>query len=62
MGFVVHIKGEKSHDIIDEAMTVLENLSHRGASGADEHTGDGAGIMMQLPHAFFSTRMPGFGV
>lgn len=53
MGFVAHIKGEKSHDIIDDAMTVLENLSHRGASGADENTGDGAGIMVQIPHEFF---------
>ncbi len=53
MGFVVNIKGEKSHAIIDEALTVLENLSHRGASGADENTGDGAGIMIQIPHEFF---------
>ena len=53
MGFVVNIKGEKSHDIIDEALTVLENLSHRGASGADENTGDGAGILIQIPHDFF---------
>ncbi|HEY8875687.1 MAG TPA: hypothetical protein VIM32_03445 [Desulfosporosinus sp.] len=53
MGFVVNIKGEKSHDIIDEALTVLENLSHRGASGADENTGDGAGILTQIPHNFF---------
>ena len=53
MGFVVNIKGVKSHDIIDEALTVLENLSHRGASGADENTGDGAGILTQIPHDFF---------
>ena len=53
MGFVVNIKGEKSHDIIDEALTVLENLNHRGASGADENTGDGAGILIQIPHDFF---------
>lgn len=53
MGFVVNIKGMKSHDIIDEALTVLENLSHRGASGADENTGDGAGILIQIPHEFF---------
>ncbi|MDQ7093114.1 glutamate synthase large subunit [Desulfosporosinus sp. PR] len=53
MGFVVNIKGEKSHAIIDEALTVLENLSHRGASGADENTGDGAGITVQIPHDFF---------
>lgn len=53
MGFVVNIKGTKSHDIIEEALTVLENLSHRGASGADENTGDGAGILVQIPHDFF---------
>jgi glutamate synthase (ferredoxin) len=53
MGFVVSIKGEKSHDIVDDALTVLENLNHRGASGADENTGDGAGIMVQIPHDFF---------
>jgi glutamate synthase (ferredoxin) len=53
MGFVVNIKGEKSHDIIDQALTVLENLSHRGASGAEENSGDGAGIMVQIPHDFF---------
>ena len=53
MGFVVNIKGQKSHEIVDEALTVLENLSHRGASGADENTGDGAGIMIQIPHDFF---------
>ena len=53
MGFVVNIKGARSHDIIDEALTVLENLSHRGASGADENTGDGAGILIQIPHDFF---------
>jgi len=53
MGFVVNISGVKSHDILDQALTVLENLSHRGAQGADENTGDGAGILLQLPHAFF---------
>ncbi|MGC7872807.1 glutamate synthase large subunit [Desulfosporosinus sp. SYSU MS00001] len=53
MGFVVNIKGEKSHTIVEEALKVLENLSHRGASGADENTGDGAGILIQIPHDFF---------
>ncbi len=53
MGFVVNISGVKSHDILDQALTVLENLSHRGAQGADENTGDGAGILLQLPHEFF---------
>lgn len=53
MGFVVNINGERSHDIVADALTVLENLSHRGASGADENTGDGAGILVQIPHDFF---------
>lgn len=54
MGFVVNIKGVKTHQIIEDALTVLENLSHRGASSADENTGDGAGIMVQIPHEFFA--------
>ena len=53
MGFVVNIDGMKSHEIVDDALTVLENLSHRGASGADANTGDGAGILVQIPHDFF---------
>lgn len=61
MGFIVNIKGEKSHDIVEEALTVLENLSHRGASGADEHTGDGAGILVQIPHAFFERECGALG-
>ncbi len=61
MGFVVSIKGEKTHDIVDDALTVLENLSHRGASGADENTGDGAGIMIQIPHDFFGRECDALG-
>lgn len=57
MGFVVNIQGEKSHAIIEEALNVLENLNHRGASGADENTGDGAGILVQIPHDFFQKGM-----
>lgn len=53
MGFVVNINGDQSHDIVEDALTVLENLNHRGASGADENTGDGAGILVQIPHNFF---------
>ncbi len=53
MGFVADIKGRKSHQIVADALTVLEKLSHRGASGADENTGDGAGILVQIPHDFF---------
>ncbi len=54
LGFVVNIKGEKSHDIILKGIQVLINLTHRGACGCDPETGDGAGILIQIPHAFFA--------
>lgn len=53
MGFVVNVKGNKSHEIVRQGITVLVNLAHRGASGAEECTGDGAGILLQTPHRFF---------
>jgi glutamate synthase (NADPH/NADH) large chain len=53
VGLVVQIKGNKSHDIIERGLQVLENLTHRGAESADNVTGDGAGILIQLPHEFF---------
>ncbi|MGD0812495.1 MAG: glutamate synthase large subunit [Verrucomicrobiota bacterium] len=53
VGFVVNIKGKKSHKIIRDALTVLINLNHRGACGCEANTGDGAGIVMQIPHGFF---------
>ncbi len=62
VGFVVHIKGEKSHEIIERALTVLENLDHRGACGCEENTGDGAGLLMQVPHAFFQHVCEGLGI
>jgi len=49
---VVNIRGDKTHELVDNALTVLENMSHRGAEGADGKTGDGAGIMVQIPHEF----------
>ncbi|WP_316788326.1 glutamate synthase large subunit [Pedobacter frigoris] len=52
IGFVAHIKGRKSQQIISDAITILENLDHRGAVGAEINTGDGAGIMIQIPHEF----------
>jgi glutamate synthase (ferredoxin) len=52
VGFVVNVKGRKSHQIIRQALTVLLNLDHRGACGCETNTGDGAGILMQTPHAF----------
>ena len=52
VGFVAHLKGKKSHQIVTQALTVLDNLRHRGACGCEVNTGDGAGILIQLPHNF----------
>ena len=52
VGMVVNIHGNKSHQLVDNALKVLENMRHRGAEGADNKTGDGAGIMLQIPHEF----------
>src|SRR5687768_16561872 len=54
-GFVVDIKGRKSHDIVQKAIQVLLNLEHRGACGSEKNTGDGAGILLQIPHAFLAS-------
>ena len=54
VGFVVDIKGRKSHAIVSQALTVLKNLLHRGACGCEVNTGDGAGILIQMPHAFLA--------
>jgi glutamate synthase (NADPH/NADH) large chain len=68
IGFVANIKGSKSHFIIADALTVLENMEHRGACGCENNTGDGAGIMIQMPHEFFfdeclklGVHLPSFG-
>src|SRR3989304_739349 len=53
VGFVVDMKGRKSHQIVSNAMIILKNLVHRGACGAEENTGDGVGILIQKPHKFF---------
>src|ERR1700755_3175409 len=53
IGFVANIKGNKSHQSISDALTILENMEHRGACGCENNTGDGAGIMIQTPHEFF---------
>jgi glutamate synthase (NADPH/NADH) large chain len=52
VGFVVDMKGRKSHAIVSQALTILKNLQHRGACGCEENTGDGAGILIQMPHDF----------
>ena len=53
IGFVANIKGNKGHQVVSDALTVLENMAHRGACGCESNTGDGAGIMIQVPHEFF---------
>ena len=54
VGMVADLEGRASHDVVDRGLTVLERLAHRGASGAEVNTGDGAGILVQIPHAFLS--------
>jgi glutamate synthase (NADPH/NADH) large chain len=54
IGFIVNLKNEKSHRIIEDGLRIVENLEHRGAVGADPLVGDGAGILVQIPHAFFA--------
>ena len=62
VGVVANIKGNKSHQIIDESLQVLVNLGHRGACGRDPETGDGAGILIQMPHQFFRRECAGLGI
>ncbi len=62
MGLVANIKGEKSHEIIRKGLEVLINLTHRGAAGCDPETGDGAGILIQIPHAFFVRECAELGI
>lgn len=62
VGFVAHIKGEKSHNIVRQGLKILENLDHRGAVGADKLMGDGAGILIQLPDALYREEMAKQGV
>ena len=56
VGFIANIKGKKSHQIVSDAINILCNLEHRGAVGADPRAGDGAGILVQIPHAFFARK------
>ncbi len=58
IGFVAHIKGKASHEIIKRGLEVLERMEHRGAESADNKTGDGAGILMQIPHDLYRDDMP----
>jgi glutamate synthase (ferredoxin) len=61
-GFVVDVKGRASHDIVEKALTVLLNLEHRGATGAEKNTGDGAGLLLQTPHAFLRAEAERLGI
>ncbi len=62
VGFIAHLKGQQSHSIVQQALTILVNLDHRGACGCETNTGDGAGILMQVPHKFMQkvARAAGF--
>ena len=62
VGFIVHIKGHKSHTIVRQGLDLLENLTHRGAVGADPCAGDGAGILLQIPDAFFQAECSKLGI
>ncbi|MFC5985912.1 glutamate synthase large subunit [Marinicrinis lubricantis] len=57
IGFVANLKGTTSHEIIKQALTILCNIDHRGGQGAESNTGDGAGILMQIPHTFFKSEL-----
>ncbi|EJW10660.1 Glutamate synthase [NADPH] large chain [Rhodovulum sp. PH10] len=61
VGFIADIKGRKSHKIVEDALAILCNLEHRGAVGADPRAGDGAGILVQMPHAFFAKKTEELG-
>lgn len=62
MGFVAHIKGRKSHEIIEQALTLLFNMEHRGGQGSEPNSGDGAGLMMQIPHKFLKRETSKLGI
>ena len=62
IGFVANIKGVRSHEIVRQGLEVLENLTHRGAQGCDPYTGDGAGILIQIPHEFFTRACADVGI
>ena len=62
VGFVAHIKNRKSHDIVVQGLKILENLTHRGATGYDPLLGDGAGILLQLPDAFLRAEAKRLGI
>ncbi|KKN10438.1 hypothetical protein LCGC14_1036490, partial [marine sediment metagenome] len=62
VGFIVHFKGHKSHQLVKDGITALEHLAHRGATGSEVNTGDGAGILIQIPHEFFTPECATLGI
>ena len=62
VGCITNFKGNQSHAIVKDALTMLENMEHRGATGSDPDTGDGAGILIQIPHDFLEEQLQKFGV
>ena len=62
VGFVAHIKGEKSHAFVQQGLKILENLDHRGAVGADKLMGDGAGILIQIPDDCYRASLASQGI
>ena len=62
IGTIVNIDGEKSHEILSDCLTILEKLEHRGGTGADERTGDGAGVLFNIPHKFFKEELKSNGI
>ncbi len=62
IGMIAHLKGERSYRLVDQALTMLENMEHRGASGYEENTGDGAGILTHIPHDLFEKELKDQGI
>src|SRR6516225_5698845 len=62
VGFIVDLKGRRSHDLVVKAIQILVNLEHRGACGCEKNTGDGAGIILQTPHAFLERACGGLNI
>src|ERR1700738_4501097 len=62
VGFIADLRGGTSHQLIEDALSILENLEHRGAVGADPLAGDGAGILMQIPHKFLQEEAAKLGI
>src|SRR4051795_11171502 len=62
VGFVVDLKGRKSHELVRDGLTALVNLDHRGACGSENNTGDGAGVLIQIPHELLVYRCKAIGI